>query len=96
MLVTDKLIEVSENIDSYLHVCDMLTRVFWPNNGAHLWVGTAHVPPQAGVYQERISDIKSIKLMYQQISSVFVENGQSAFNVRAMFDPFKGTTFIYA
>lgn len=82
--------EVTEYIDSWLHVCDSLTRLFWPNNGNHTWIGEAHVPQQAVVFRERLDEIRSIKNMYRQISSILSENRHMTHNVKAMFLPFKG------
>lgn len=88
--ITEILNEVTEYIESWLHVCDTLTRLFWPNNASHSWIGEPHVPAQAIGFQERLSEIKSIKNMYKQIVSLFSDNGHMVQSVKMMFAPFKG------
>lgn len=82
--------EISEIVESWLHICDSLTRLFWPNNGSHPWIGEPYIPKQAAMFQERLNEIKSIKNMYKQIASIFCENLQMMQSIKMVFLPFKG------
>lgn len=88
--VAEMLNEVSDYCDSWLHVCDTLTRLFWPNNGTHTWLGPPHVPTKAIQFKERLNEIKSIKTMYAQVASIFGDNVSVIRTVNQMFIPFRG------
>lgn len=80
--------EIKEIVDIWIQVCDSLTRLFWPNNGQHPWVGDAHIPKQSIKFQERLAEIKSIKDMYKQIASIFGESDE--LSISEIFSLFEG------
>ena len=88
--MAEVLSEITETIESWLHICDTLTRLFWPNNSSHTWIGEPHIPKQAIFFQDRLNEIKSIKNLYRQIASIFCENDRMIKSVKTMFVPFKG------
>ncbi|XP_067625981.1 cytoplasmic dynein 2 heavy chain 1-like [Eurosta solidaginis] len=53
-----------DTADSWLQLCDSLTRLFWPNYAQHPWVGEPHVP---NLFKDRLTEIKNIKNLYKQI-----------------------------
>lgn len=82
--------ENMDTIDSWIHICDSLTRLFWPNNGANPWTGSPHIPKNAQLFRERLNEIKVIKNLYTQIATIFNEDNQMDKIVLAMFHPFAG------
>lgn len=84
------LSENADIIDSWIRICDSLTRLFWPNNGANPWSGHPHIPKNAQLFQERLAEIKVIKNMYTQIATIFNEDDQMDKIIMAMFHPFTG------
>lgn len=89
--VSQTLQDILEIIDAWLHVCDSLTRLFWPNYAQHAWLGSAHIPKNAVAFQERLLEIKNIKNIYKDITCLFNENNQIDKSIRRIFIPFKGT-----
>lgn len=89
--VSQTLQDILEIIDSWLHVCDSLTRLFWPNYAQHAWLGEPHIPKNAVAFQERLHEIKNIKNIYKDITCLFNENNQIDKSIRRIFIPFKGT-----
>lgn len=79
-----------DTIDSWIRICDSLTRLFWPNNAANPWTGNPHIPKNAQLFRERLGEIKRIKNLYTQIATIFVEDNQMDKIVVAMFHPFTG------
>lgn len=82
--------ENADTIDSWTHICDSLTRLFWPNNGTNPWTGPPHIPKNAQLFRERLNEIKMIKNLYTQIATIFNEDNQMDKVVLAMFHPFAG------
>lgn len=90
---TQILGENVDTIESWIHICDTLTRLFWPNNSVNPWTGTPHIPKNAQLFRERLNEIKAIKNLYTQIATIFNEDGQMDKVVLAMFHPFAGKVF---
>lgn len=79
-----------DTIDSWIRICDSLTRLFWPNNAANPWTGSPHIPKNAELFRERLNEIKVIKNLYTQIATIFNEDDHMDKVVVAMFQPFAG------
>ncbi|XP_067623203.1 cytoplasmic dynein 2 heavy chain 1-like [Eurosta solidaginis] len=56
-----------DTADSWLQLCDSLTRLFWPNYVQHPWVGEPHVPKRGHLFKDRLTEIKNIRNLYKQI-----------------------------
>lgn len=63
-----------DTAESWMQLCDSLTRLFWPNYVKHPWVGEAHVPKRAEQFKERVLEIRNIKNLYKQISTLLHDN----------------------
>lgn len=57
-----------DTAESWIQLCDSLTRLFWPNYVKHPWVGEPHIPKRAQMFKERMVEIRNIKNLYKQIS----------------------------
>uniref|UniRef100_A0A1I8MV06 Dynein heavy chain, cytoplasmic n=1 Tax=Musca domestica TaxID=7370 RepID=A0A1I8MV06_MUSDO len=63
-----------DTAESWLQLCDSLTRLFWPNYVKHPWVGDAHIPKRPQQFKERMLEIRNIKNLYKQISTLLNDN----------------------
>lgn len=54
------IIQVGEIIDSWIQVCDTLTRLFWPNYNQHRWTGEPHIPISAVHFKLRLTEVRII------------------------------------
>uniref|UniRef100_A0A1I8Q9V5 Dynein heavy chain, cytoplasmic n=1 Tax=Stomoxys calcitrans TaxID=35570 RepID=A0A1I8Q9V5_STOCA len=63
-----------DTAESWIQLSDSLTRLFWPNYVKHPWVGEAHVPKRAEQFKERVLEIRNIKNLYKQISTLLHDN----------------------
>lgn len=88
--VSQTLRDILEIVESWIQVCDSLTRLFWPNYGQHAWLGEPHIPKNSVLFQERLNEIKNIKNVYKDITCLFNENNQIDKSIRRIFIPFKG------
>lgn len=84
------LSESMDTTDSWIHICDSLTRLFWPNNAANPWTGGPHIPKNAQLFRERLNEIKVIKNLYTQIATIFNDDDRMDKVIAAMFHPFAG------
>lgn len=88
---------MTEHTDSWLRLCDSLTRFFWPNNGQHQWLGDPHAPVQAGQFVERLNEVRQVKLMLQQMMAVLSDDGGggsgSTKQLHALFGTLKGISW---
>lgn len=87
--------EITEVTDSWIQVCDSLTRLFWPNYNRHAWIGGPHIPKIATTYLKRLQDIQSIRNIYKEIVSLFNEINQIDKSVRRIFIPYRGNFFFF-
>lgn len=69
-LVNSLMSQCIDTADSWIQLCDSLTRLFWPNYVKHPWVGEAHVPKRAQMFKERMLEIRNIKNLYKQIATL--------------------------
>lgn len=83
------LSQVSDIAESWIQLCDSLTRLFWPNYSQHLWLGEPHIPKIANVFKTRLTEIKDIKNLHKQLISLFCEDESFVRSINAMFRPFK-------
>lgn len=82
---------MTEHTESWLRLCDSLTRFFWPNNGQHQWLGDPHAPVQAVQFVERLNEVRQLKLMLQQMMAVLTDDDRgSAKQLHALFGTLKG------
>lgn len=88
--VFQTLNDITEVIESWIQVCDSLTRLFWPNYARHAWIGGPHIPKTATLYLKRLHAIQAIRNVYKEIVSLFNEINQIDKSVRRIFIPFKG------
>lgn len=82
--------DIIEMFESWIQVCDSLTRLFWPNYGRHAWIGGPHIPKIATQYLKRLQDIQAIRNVYKEIVCLFNEINQIDKSVRRIFIPFRG------
>uniref|UniRef100_A0A1B0DN78 Dynein heavy chain, cytoplasmic n=1 Tax=Phlebotomus papatasi TaxID=29031 RepID=A0A1B0DN78_PHLPP len=80
---------IGEIADNWIQICDSLTRLFWPNYAQHPWLGEAHIPRQAQAFKSRLEEVKNIKNLYRQISSLFSDNSHLIDSVNRIFQPFR-------
>lgn len=88
--VFQTLNDITEVIESWIQVCDSLTRLFWPNYARHAWIGVPHIPKTATLYLKRLHAIQAIRNVYKEIVSLFNEINQIDKSVRRIFIPFRG------
>ncbi|XP_061401208.1 cytoplasmic dynein 2 heavy chain 1, partial [Musca vetustissima] len=72
--VTSLMSQCIDTAESWMQLCDSLTRLFWPNYVKHPWVGDAHIPKRPEQFKERMLEIKNIKNLYKQISTLLDDN----------------------
>lgn len=80
---------IGEIAENWIQICDSLTRLFWPNYAQHPWLGEAHIPRQAQAFKSRLEEVKNIKNLYRQISSLFSDNSHLIDSVNRIFQPFR-------
>uniref|UniRef100_A0A1A9WMF6 Dynein heavy chain, cytoplasmic n=1 Tax=Glossina brevipalpis TaxID=37001 RepID=A0A1A9WMF6_9MUSC len=85
--VSSLMSQLLDTADSWLQLCDSLTRLFWPNYAKHPWVGETHLPKGVQLLKERIMDIRNIKSLYKQIS--FLLNDYESEEIMRTESPFK-------
>lgn len=88
--VFQTLNDIIEVIESWIQVCDSLTRLFWPNYSRHAWIGPPHIPKTATQYLKRLQEIQAIRNVYKEIVCLFNEINQIDKSVRRIFTPFRG------
>lgn len=88
--VFQTLNDITDVIESWIQVCDSLTRLFWPNYARHAWIGGPHIPKTATLYLKRLHAIQAIRNVYKEIVSLFNEINQIDKSVRRIFVPFRG------
>lgn len=88
--VFQTLNDITEVVESWIQVCDSLTRLFWPNYARHAWIGGPHIPKTATLYLKRLHAIQAIRNVYKEIVSLFNEINQIDKSVRRIFIPFRG------
>lgn len=88
--VFQTLNDTIEVIESWIQVCDSLTRLFWPNYVRHAWIGGPHIPKTATTYLKRLQEIHTIRGVYKEIMCLFSEINQIDKSVRRIFNPFRG------
>ncbi|CAD7084661.1 unnamed protein product [Hermetia illucens] len=79
--------QVLDITESWMQLCDSLTRLFWPNYGQHPWIGKPHSPQQGHLFKERLSEIKGIKNLYKQIITLLDDH--EIRNMLSWNSPFK-------
>lgn len=77
-----------DTADSWMQLCDSLTRLFWPNYVQHPWVGEPHMPKRGQQFKERLSEIKNIKSLYKQIATLLDDEEMKIMLYES--SPFKG------
>ncbi|XP_055390537.1 cytoplasmic dynein 2 heavy chain 1 [Condylostylus longicornis] len=65
--VNNLMSQAMDITDSWLQLCDTLTRLFWPNYIQHQWLGDPHIPKRGKQFKERLTEIRNIKNLYKQI-----------------------------
>lgn len=90
MHVYQTLNDIIDVIESWIQVCDSLTRLFWPNYSRHAWIGPPHVPKTATQYSKRLQEVQAIRNVYKEIVCLFNEINQIDKSVRRIFTPFRG------
>lgn len=88
--VFQTLNDIIEVIESWIQVCDSLTRLFWPNYARHAWIGGPHIPKTATQYLKRLQEIQAVRNVYKEIVCLFNEINQIDKSVRRIFIPFRG------
>ena len=68
--VNNLMSQSMDNVDSWIQLCDSLTRLFWPNYMQHPWMGEPHVPKRAQMFKDRMAEIRNIKNLYKQIATL--------------------------
>lgn len=86
--VAEQLGEATELLNMWLRVCDSLTRLFWPNNGQHQWLGEPHRTALALQFVERLQDVGNMRAMFQQIVVVFDGEAAALRRVQGIFQQF--------
>lgn len=84
--------QVLDITESWMQLCDSLTRLFWPNYGQHPWIGKPHSPQQGHLFKERLSEIKGIKNLYKQIITLLDDH--EIRNMLSWNSPFKSKFFL--
>lgn len=90
MQVYQTLNDITEVTESWIQVCDSLTRLFWPNYNRHAWIGSPHIPKTATNYIKRLQEIQAIRNVYKEINCLFNEINQIDKSIRRIFVPFRG------
>lgn len=86
--------QCNDTIDSWMQLCDSLTRLFWPNYVQHPWVGEPHTYKRGQLFKGRLAEIRNIKSLYKQISTLLHEE-----EIRSMFSassPFRSKKYVRA
>ncbi|XP_028896482.2 cytoplasmic dynein 2 heavy chain 1 [Zeugodacus cucurbitae] len=76
-----------DTADSWMQLCDSLTRLFWPNYMQHPWVGEPHISKRGQQFKERLLEIKNIKNLYKQIATLL--NDEEMQSILYETSPFK-------
>lgn len=51
---TNQILEITE---SWIQICDSLTRLFWSNYGQHLWIGETYIPQLNVKFKKRVEEV---------------------------------------
>lgn len=89
LLVYQAIIDIKEIIETWIQVCDTLTRLFWPNYARHVWLGSSHKPKNAHQYLERLNEVQNIRNTHKEIVCIFNEINQLDKSTRQIFIPFQ-------
>lgn len=84
---TSLMSQCIDTAESWIQLCDSLSRLFWPNYVKHPWLGEPHIPKQALQFKERIIEIRNIKNLYQQIATLL--NDEDTWEMIRNESPFK-------
>lgn len=91
--VNPQMSQCIDTAESWMQLCDSLTRLFWPNYVQHPWVGEPHVSKRTQQFKERILEIKNIRNLYKQIATLLDDEEMQSMLYET--SPFKGEIFIY-
>lgn len=65
--VNDLVNQAIDIAESWIQLCDSLTRLFWPNYVKHPWKGESHVPKNLLLLRDRLKDIQQLRNLHKQI-----------------------------
>ena len=85
--VTNLISQAVDLTDSWMQLCDSLTRLFWPNYSQNPWIGEPHKPKRGLLFKERLAEIRNIKNLYKQIVTLL--NVQDVRELFSHNSPFK-------
>lgn len=74
MNLSELISHVLDVLNSWIQICDSLTRLFWSNCEQNPWVGKPHIPSITTRFKLRVEEILDIKQVYKQISLLSLED----------------------
>lgn len=80
---------VVDIMNSWIQICDSLTRLFWTNCEHHPWVGKPHIPSLMTRFKLRIEEILDIKQVHKQIAILSSEDETIDLKSRDYFYSFR-------
>lgn len=80
---------VTDIMDSWIQICDSLTRLFWTNCEYHSWIGKPYVPSLMTRFKLRVEEILDIKQVHKQIATLSTEDDTIDLKSRDYFYSFR-------
>ena len=94
-LWTAPYLQVEENLQSgiglcekFIHTCEQLTALFWPNYIPHKWEGGPYKPDHAINVHNRLKEVLSLRTLHKQLSQLLSVSEQTEMKMNKSFDPF--------
>lgn len=80
---------VMDIMNTWIQICDSLTRLFWTNCEQHPWIGKPHIPSLMTRFKLRVEEILDIKQVHQQIAILSSEDETIDLRSRDYFYSFR-------
>lgn len=89
MNLNELISHVMDILNSWIQICDSLTRLFWTNCEQHRWSGHPYVPSLMTRFKMRVEEILDIKQVHKQISLLSSEDETIDLKSRDYFYSFR-------
>ena len=74
--------------EKFIHTCEQLTALFWPNYIPHKWEGGPYKPDHAINVHNRLKEVLSLRTLHKQLSQLLSVSEQTEMKMNKSFDPF--------
>ncbi|GLH06947.1 Cytoplasmic dynein 2 heavy chain 1, partial [Gryllus bimaculatus] len=89
----EELISQGINIgEKWIHTCERLTSLFWPNYTPHPWEGPPYSPVYVKNFVNRLQEILRLRTLHRQLIRLLSKSEQLELGTNDSFKPFEGLT----